>query len=107
MKQTAIALSLLILSSTACLAQDKSVCMPTAELEAGLIDWHNETLASQQDENTYVWASGVGGSWTIVQYTEEGVDEVACVLAHGDNWSPNVDKNVLVANADSASNSKL
>ncbi|EDQ05747.1 hypothetical protein DSM14862_02731 [Sulfitobacter indolifex] len=99
MKNSLITIFLFMAAATAGSAQNLSICMPTAELESGLVDWHNETLASQQGEDTYVWASGIGGSWTLVQYKDDVGGEVACVLEHGENWTPNIGENVLLANA--------
>jgi len=107
MKKSLITILLFMAATTASSAQNLPICMPTSELETGLVDWHNETLASQQSENTYVWASGIGGSWTLVQYKDDAGGEVACVLEHGENWKPNIGENVLLANADTHEKSKL
>lgn len=87
------------LNAGAAAANDSAVCIPTPELEASLVDWYNETLVSQESDDTYVWASGIGGTWTIVTYNPTPVGEVACVIAQGDNWQPGYDEDVLLAMA--------
>lgn len=81
-------------------ADEGTVCMVSAELEAGLVDWHNETLVSWNGSDTYIWASGLGGSWTAVQYAGSGPDEIACVIDQGQNWAPGLSRDVLLASAD-------
>lgn len=107
MKQSFFAFPLFIAAIAAGSTQAAAVCMPASELEAGLVDWHNETLASQQSKDTYIWASGIGGSWTLVQYMNSRKHETACVLAHGENWIPNIDENTLASNAIDTKKSKL
>ena len=75
-------------------AQDRSVCMSTAEMEAALVDWYGETPAQQNDDGSIIWASGIGGTWTIVTYEPNGI---SCTLAQGDDWSPNLGGNQLIA----------
>ncbi|SDW70974.1 hypothetical protein [Litoreibacter albidus] len=84
----------LLLSTLPAVAQDDAVCMPTDEMEAALVDWYDETPAVMDDDGTIVWASGIGGSWTVVSYNENGT---SCALAQGDNWTPNMDAGSLVA----------
>lgn len=80
-------------------AQEELLCMPTAELEAGLIDWYNETPVQQiEDRNHIVWASGVGGTWTIVSYEP---NDISCTIAQGDNWSPMMNGDALLARLES------
>ena len=90
----------LLASASAVVADDSKVCMEASELEAAIVDWYNETLVSWEGSDTYVWASGVGGTWTVVQYTSNGSKEFACVIGQGYNWGPGVDKDVLLASAD-------
>ncbi len=104
---SSLAVSLSMPAVSASSAQASDVCMPATELEASLVDWHNETLASQEGEDTYIWASGVGGSWTMVQYQTEGATETACVVMHGENWTPNISDNVLLANSAADTKSSL
>ena len=87
-------------TSPASAADDETVCMDAAELEASLIEWHNETLASWDGSDTYVWASGVGGSWTIVQYIGSESDMIACVIDQGIDWTPKLHEDILLATAD-------
>lgn len=77
------------------MAQDDLVCMDTAEAEAALIDWYNETPVSGNVEEGYlVWAAGIGKSWTLLSYEADGT---SCTLAHGDDWSPNMNGDSMIA----------
>jgi len=78
-------------------ADVRAVCTNAAELEASLVDWHNETLASWNGSDTYVWSSGVGGSWTVVKYVGSGSDMIACVIDQGRNWTPKLNEYILLA----------
>ncbi len=94
MKRFATLLAILASVSTTASAQEEPVCMPSLEMEAALIDWYGETAVSRESDNTYVWASGVGGTWTILTYEPDGT---SCALAQGDNWSPQLDADMLLA----------
>lgn len=97
MKRIAILVAAISSSVSMAQAQEELVCMPTPELEAALIDWYGETLVSQENSFTYVWASGVGGTWTLVTYEPDGT---SCTLAHGQNWHPKLDTDLLLARLD-------
>ncbi|SHF34971.1 hypothetical protein SAMN05444273_105224 [Litoreibacter ascidiaceicola] len=86
--------AVLALSTLPALAQDDVVCMATEEMEASLVDWYDETPAVMAEDGTIVWASGIGGTWTVVSYKDNGT---SCALAQGDNWSPNMDADALLA----------
>ena len=60
------------------------ICMNTAALEAALVDWHGEKPVRPIGDGTYLWAAGIGGTWTVVKHAADGT---SCTLAHGDNWS--------------------
>jgi hypothetical protein len=66
------------------IAGSDPVCMKTAELEAALVDWHGEKPVRQIDDSTYLWAAGIGGTWTIISQAEDGT---SCTLQHGQNWT--------------------
>lgn len=84
----------LALSTLPSLAQDDVICMATAEMEASLVDWYDETPAVMDEDGTIVWSSGIGGTWTVVTYNDNGT---SCALAQGDNWSPHMDADTLLA----------
>ena len=68
-----------------------------AELEAALVDWHGETPVKQVEERTYIWAAGIGGTWTLVIHYENGT---SCTLDHGENWSGDIQRDELFARLD-------
>ncbi len=84
-------------SALAVSAQEAPVCMNAAELEASLVEWYNETPATQESPTRYVWASGIGGTWTIVEYNDSTEPGRACVIAQGENWQPGMDDDTLLA----------
>ncbi|SDX45263.1 S-adenosyl-L-homocysteine hydrolase [Litoreibacter albidus] len=75
-------------------AQDSDVCMATSEMEASLLDWYGEKPAQHKEDGSIVWASGIGGTWTVVSYEPDGM---SCTLAQGDNWSPDMDGDKMIA----------
>ncbi|SFR34128.1 hypothetical protein [Litoreibacter janthinus] len=84
----------LLLSTLSVQAQEDVVCMATDEMEAALVDWYDETPAVMAEDGTIVWASGIGGTWTVVNYNPDGT---SCALAQGDNWTPDMDADALIA----------
>ncbi|TDT73786.1 hypothetical protein BDE40_2562 [Litoreibacter halocynthiae] len=86
--------AVLALSTLPAFAQDDVVCMATEEMEASLVDWYDETPAVMDEDGTIVWASGIGGTWTVVSYNDNGT---SCALAQGDNWSPRMNADALMA----------
>lgn len=67
-------------------AETPPVCMGTAKLEAGLVDWHNETPSSQLGDDIVLWTASQGGTWTIVQHVGNGT---SCTIDFGVNWAAN------------------
>ncbi|WP_300030728.1 hypothetical protein [uncultured Roseobacter sp.] len=79
------ALSVAFCYATASSARAEApVCMPTAEMEAALVEWHGEQLVAEHHSGGKIWAAGTGGSWTLISYRKDGL---SCTLAHGENWS--------------------
>ena len=74
---------------------DAIVCMQTGVMEAALVDWYNEKPVAEQSDGSHIWSSGLGGSWTIVSADHNGI---SCTLAQGDNWTPDLDGELLLAN---------
>lgn len=70
------------------------VCMKTVELEAALVDWHGEKPIRQIDDNTYLWAAGIGGTWTVISHAENGI---SCTLDYGQNWAGEAQASELFA----------
>ena len=94
MKPILIAASLATLAFPA-IAQEEAVCMPTGEAEAALLDWYGETPVSGNAEDGHmIWAAGIGKSWTLLSYEPGGM---SCTLAQGDNWSPQLHGDAMVA----------
>ncbi|WP_187428534.1 hypothetical protein ROLI_044650 [Roseobacter fucihabitans] len=60
------------------------VCMNKAELEAAIVGWYGEKPVLQIDDCTYLWAAGIGGTWTVVRHADDGT---SCTREHGQNWS--------------------
>ncbi|MDJ0857468.1 MAG: S-adenosyl-L-homocysteine hydrolase [Dinoroseobacter sp.] len=57
-------------------------CMLADEMDATLVDWYGERVVAQtQNGNAALWRNELTGSWTIVEYFEDGL---ACVLVFGD-----------------------
>lgn len=85
-----------VLSATSLSAQE--VCMSTAEMEAGLVEWYGETpVEGTRTDTTTIWASEQTGTWTLVQYLADGQ---SCVLAQGYDWGSAVSEDLLVAGLD-------
>lgn len=61
------------------------VCLPDAELEAALIDWHGEQPSEQLGQDIVIWTSEGGATWTMVKYHDDGT---ACRLESGTEWKP-------------------
>ncbi|MEM6304406.1 MAG: S-adenosyl-L-homocysteine hydrolase [Pseudomonadota bacterium] len=99
LKAAVLSITASVIATTSFAAEDP-VCMQSAELEASLVDWYNETLVSMETPDTFVWASGVGGTWTLVEYIETADGEVACVIATGTDWQPNMGDDMLLALAE-------
>ncbi|MEP5759835.1 MAG: hypothetical protein ABJ327_11140 [Litoreibacter sp.] len=74
---------------------DAIVCMQTEEMEAALVDWYDEKPVAEQSDGSHIWSSGLGGSWTIVSAAHNGI---SCTLAQGDNWTPDLNGELLLAN---------
>ena len=84
----------LILSSAGAASAD-AICMPSAEMEASLIDWYAEApVDGAVREDAQMWASDATGTWTLVEYRENGL---SCVLAQGDGWTPRETDDLMIA----------
>ena len=64
-------------------ALSSGICMPSAEMEAALIDWYQEQPVEEVRHDIVLWTSQGGETWTLVGYRS---DRVACVLENGVNW---------------------
>jgi hypothetical protein len=83
-----------LMITTPALASE-NVCMSAPEMEASLIDWYGEApVAGSGSETTQMWAADATGSWTLVQYLADGN---ACVLAQGEDWSPERTDEMMLA----------
>jgi len=69
-------------------------CLPTQDMEAGLIDWHGEYPVSKTQGGLHIWASGLGGTWTLLDKRPDGI---SCTLAYGSNWIPGVTQTTLIS----------
>lgn len=62
-------------------AQTQQTCMWSDDLDAGLVDWHGESVVSETTDGRYaLWSNQRSGSWTVVEYFPSGE---ACVLGYG------------------------
>ncbi|MEM8582158.1 MAG: hypothetical protein AAGA38_08195 [Pseudomonadota bacterium] len=70
-------LSLFVLfGPAAALASDG--CMLADEMDATLVDWYGERVVAQTENGAAaLWQNDLTGSWTLVEYRENGL---ACVL---------------------------
>lgn len=87
--------SFLILGAAPTAASSETVCMSAYKMEASLLDWYAEApVDGSQTETTVIWASEKGGTWTLVQYLQDGQ---ACVLARGTDWSSELGQDLVFA----------
>ncbi len=94
MKQLFAAAALIAMSLPA-VAQEEALCLPTEEAEAALMDWYGETpVSGDAQQGHLMWAAGIGQSWTLLSYEADGT---SCTIAQGENWSPHLHGDALVA----------
>jgi hypothetical protein len=75
-----------------------TVCMPSGEMKASLIDWYGERPVSEPSENReQLWVSEQTGTWTLIKTLADGN---ACVLAQGEDWMAGANQDELIAALD-------
>lgn len=90
-------LGLVTATLTATAAASDTICMKTADLEAGLIDWYGEVPVRQISGTAMLWKSELAGTWSIV---EKRMNGISCTIETGDRTNPQALSDELTASLD-------